>query len=81
MRPRSTGASRPIKCFLSPRRRFAVDRSGVLDGLPMSPTIPNPDLAIEVDISPPKVDRPGIYAALKVMEVWRFTDSSVTSRR
>ena len=24
---------------------------------------PNPDLAIEIDISPPEVDRPGIYAA------------------
>src|SRR4051794_38692065 len=33
---------------------------------------PNPDLAIEVDITPPKVDRPGIYAALKVAELWRF---------
>jgi Uma2 family endonuclease len=33
---------------------------------------PNPDLAIEVDMSPPKIDRPGIYAALKVAEVWRF---------
>jgi Uma2 family endonuclease len=33
---------------------------------------PNPDLAIEVDISRSKVDRPGIYAALKVAEVWRF---------
>ena len=32
---------------------------------------PNPDLAIEIDISPPKIDRPGIYAALKVTEVWR----------
>jgi Uma2 family endonuclease len=33
---------------------------------------PNPDLAIEVDISEPKVDRPGIYAALRVPEIWRF---------
>ncbi len=33
---------------------------------------PNPDLAIEVDISPPKIDRPGIYAALKIAEFWRF---------
>jgi Uma2 family endonuclease len=33
---------------------------------------PNPDLAIEVDMSPPKIDRPGIYAALEVVEVWRF---------
>ncbi len=33
---------------------------------------PNPDLGIEVDMSPPKIDRPGIYAALKVAEIWRF---------
>jgi Uma2 family endonuclease len=39
---------------------------------------PNPDLAIEVDISPPLVDRPGIYAALKVPEVWRFDGEVLT---
>jgi Uma2 family endonuclease len=33
---------------------------------------PNPDLAIEVDLSPSRIDRPGIYAALRVAEVWRF---------
>ena len=31
---------------------------------------PNPDLAVEVDISRPQVDRPGIYAALGVPELW-----------
>src|SRR5438477_6662979 len=33
---------------------------------------PNPDLAIEIDLSRPEVDRSGIYAALQVGEVWRF---------
>jgi Uma2 family endonuclease len=33
---------------------------------------PNPNLAIEVDISRPEVDRSGIYAALGVAEIWRF---------
>jgi len=33
---------------------------------------PNPDLAIEVDISRPQVDRAGIYAALRITEVWRL---------
>ena len=33
---------------------------------------PDPDLSIEVDISPPQIDRPGIYAALRVAELWRF---------
>ncbi len=32
----------------------------------------NPDLAIEVDISRSKIDREGIYAALRVPEVWQF---------
>ena len=39
---------------------------------------PNPDLAVEVDISRPKLDRPEIYAALKVPELWRARDGSVS---
>jgi Uma2 family endonuclease len=42
---------------------------------------PNPDLAIEVDISDPQVDRPGIYAALKVTEIWRFDGEQVVIER
>jgi hypothetical protein len=34
--------------------------------------MPPPDLAIEIDISPPEIDRPGIYSAMKVAELWRF---------
>jgi Uma2 family endonuclease len=33
---------------------------------------PIPDLAIEIDTSPSQIDRPGIYAALRVTEIWRF---------
>ncbi len=42
---------------------------------------PNPDLAIEVDISPPQADRLGIYATLGVAEVWIFDGEHVTIRR
>lgn len=38
---------------------------------------PNPDLAIEIDISPSLVDRPAIYAALGVAEVWRFDGTTL----
>jgi Uma2 family endonuclease len=38
---------------------------------------PNPDLAIEIDISPSRINRPAIYAALKVTEIRRFEDESV----
>jgi len=39
---------------------------------------PNPDLAIEVDLSPPKVAREGIYAALQVAELWTFDGTNLT---
>jgi hypothetical protein len=38
---------------------------------------PNPDLAIEIDLSGPKVDRPEIYAKLKIAEIWRFDGQAV----
>jgi Uma2 family endonuclease len=39
---------------------------------------PNPDLAVEVDVSPPKIDRSGIYVALRVPELWRARKKSVS---
>jgi Uma2 family endonuclease len=42
---------------------------------------PNPDLAIEIDLSRSKVDRPAIYAALKVPEVWRFDGRTMVIER
>ncbi len=37
-----------------------------------------PDLAIDINISRPEVDRQGIYAALRVPEVWCFDDETLT---
>ena len=42
---------------------------------------PNPDLAIEIDLSPSLIDRPGIYAAMGVAEVWRFDGETLTIER
>ena len=42
---------------------------------------PNPDLTIEIDISPSLIDRPAIYAALGVTEVWRFDGELLTIER
>ena len=39
---------------------------------------PNPDLAVEIDISKPKIDRLGIYAALEVPELWRSRKRAVS---
>jgi Uma2 family endonuclease len=41
-------------------------------------TDPPPDLAIEVDVTHSSLDRLGIYAALKVPEVWRLEGDLLT---
>jgi Uma2 family endonuclease len=41
-------------------------------------TDPPPDLAIEVDITNSSLDRMGIYAALRVPELWRLDESGLT---
>ena len=38
---------------------------------------PPPDLAIEVDISPPDIAKPPIYAAMGVPEIWRYDGRAV----
>jgi Uma2 family endonuclease len=38
---------------------------------------PPPDLAIEIDISRSSLNRLGIYAALRVLEVWRFDGTNL----
>ena len=45
---------------------------------------PIPDLMVEIDISPPKVDRDGIYSKLQPPEVWKLSNDVVsieTARR
>jgi Uma2 family endonuclease len=39
---------------------------------------PNPDLAAEIDISPPVIDRSDIYAKLRVPEIWRVAKGLVS---
>ena len=60
---------------LEPDDCFYVANASVMFGmgdLDLS-TQPAPDLAIEVDISPPDVSKQPIYAALGVGEIWRYT--------
>ena len=57
--------------FFDPRKMALVAASLALKSNNVD-DYPDPDLAIEIDISRSQVDRPGIYAALKVPAVWRF---------
>jgi len=56
------------------RRKAVVREREVLD-LEVDPP---PDLAIEVDITSSALNRMGIYAELRVPEVWRYDGQTVT---
>jgi Uma2 family endonuclease len=60
------------ECYYFLPEKLAADAAAQARGSDDIADYPNPDLAIEVDISPPQVDRAGIYAALLVTEIWRF---------
>jgi Uma2 family endonuclease len=39
---------------------------------------PPPDLAVEIDLSPPDVEKASVYARLGVPEIWRWRDGRLT---
>ena len=60
-------------CFLfDPAKLQAADAAAANDSNDVA-DYPNPDLAIEIDLSPSQIDRPGIYSALRVAEIWRLS--------
>ena len=59
-------------CYYFAPEKLAVADEAIVRWSKDVAEYPNPDLAIEVDISPSRIDRPAIYAALRVAEVWRF---------
>jgi Uma2 family endonuclease len=69
------------ECYYFLPEKLAADAQALARGSDDIADYPNPDLAIEVDISPPQVDRAGIYAALGVAEVWRFDGREVVIER
>ena len=59
-------------CFYFGREKLAAAEAAMARGSNDVADYPNPDLAIEVDLSPSKIDRPSIYKALRVSEIWRL---------
>lgn len=64
---------------LEPDECYYVQRAGEVRGRQEFDFAvdPPPDLAIEIDISPPDVARQPIYAALGVSEIWKYDGSQV----
>jgi Uma2 family endonuclease len=65
------------QCYYFQAEKLAADAAAQESDSDDIADYPNPDLAMEVDISPPQTDRAGIYSALAVAEVWRFTGDRV----
>ena len=65
------------ECYYFRAEKFAIVEAAFARKSMDIADYPNPDLAIEIDLSGPKVDRPGIYAKLKVAEIWRFDGESL----
>ena len=61
--------------YFEPAKLAAVAAAADSDNID---DFPNPDLAVEVDVSPPKIDRSGIYAASSVPEFWRACKKAVS---
>jgi Uma2 family endonuclease len=77
---KSEGADRGLQADLSyyfNPEKLRIAREAVARRSNDMADYPAPDLAIEIDISSPGVDRPVIYAALGVIEVWRFDGETV----
>ncbi len=80
-RPEISRGLEADNCYYFLPEKIAADNAALKRGSDDIADYPNPDLAIEVDISPPRVDRAGIYAALAVAEVWRFDGRELVIER
>jgi Uma2 family endonuclease len=69
------------QCYYFLPEKIAADAAALARDSAEIADYPNPDLAIEVDISVPQIDRASIYAALNVSEVWRFDGKRVVIER
>jgi hypothetical protein len=66
------------QCYFFDPAKIAACRAAFARDSNDGAVYPLPDLAVEIDMSPPKIDRPEIYSKLRVLEVWRFSGDVVS---
>ncbi len=64
-------------CYCFDPEKVAICREAGSSGSNDGAALPIPDLMIEIDISPPKIDRSEIYRKLRPPEVWKLSDNAV----
>ncbi len=80
-RPEIARGLQSDQCYYFLLEKLAMDAASLERDSDDIAEYPNPDLAIEVDVSRPQVDRAGISAALRVAEVWRLHGDTLTIER
>ncbi len=53
-------------------------RMAAVDDLDLEAGDPPPELAVEIDLSPPRVHKQSVYARLGVPEIWRWRDGRLS---
>ena len=70
-----TWRRRAIEGGLEPDESYYIQNFATVRGREIDLEVdPPPDLAIEIDLSPPDVEKASIYARLGVPEIWRWRD-------
>jgi Uma2 family endonuclease len=71
LKPDAEKAVEPDECYLLTAEKVDAASRHLSDDVA---DYPSPDLAVEIDMRYSAAQRPEIYAALKVPEIWRFDD-------
>ncbi len=69
------------ECFYFDQEKIAMAAAALKRRSNDPGDYPAPDLAVEVDLSPPRLNRMAIYAALRIAEIWRFDGESLVIER
>jgi Uma2 family endonuclease len=77
-RPEVDRGIEPDLCYYFEPAKLEVCEAGIARNSNNVADYPIPDLVVEIDISPPKIDRPGIHSQLRPPEVWRFSNGAVS---
>ncbi len=81
IRPELARGIESDNCYYLEPEKIATALAAIRRRLKDVAAYPNPDLAIEIDISPPKADRQAIYAAMGVAEFWSFDGQALNIQR
>jgi len=69
----------PVEAGLEADESYYIQNHARVHGRDVDLTIdPPPDLAVEIDLSPPDVEKASVYARLGVPEIWRWRDGKLS---